>query len=115
MKGLKKMAQSLLIIEVFGADIMCASCVNAPSSIDTYEWLQAAIDRKYPNQPYTIRYIDIETSLDNPRDADYAARIQDDEFFYPLVLVNDEVVGEGYIQIKPVFTALEKFGFKAAD
>lgn len=108
------MEQNNPIIEVFGADIMCASCVNAPSSKDTYEWLQAAIDRKYPNQPFTIRYIDIEGTLNDTRDADYAARIQDDEFFYPLVLINDIVVGEGFVQIKPVFTELEKLGFVPA-
>ena len=51
--------------------------------------------------------------LTDERDQDYAERIQNDEFFYPLVLINDEVVGEGYIQIKPVFKALEKLGFVA--
>ena len=106
------MSQSQPIIEVFGANIICASCVNAPSSKDTYEWLQAAISRKYPEQPFTIRYIDIESSIDNERDQDYANRIHEDEFFYPLVLVNDEVVGEGYVQIKPVFAALEAAGFE---
>ena len=109
------MSQTKPIIEVYGADIMCASCVNAPSSKDTYEWLQAAIERKYPNQPFTIRYIDIEGPIDNERDQDYANRIHDDEFFYPLVLINDEVVGEGYVQIKPVFTALEHAGFIPAE
>ena len=109
------MSQSKPIIEVFGADIMCESCVNAPSSKDTYEWLQAAIERKYPEQPFTIRYIDIEGVIDNERDQDYANRIQEDEFFYPLVLVNEEVVGEGYVQIKPVFAALENAGFKAVE
>ena len=109
------MSQLKPIIEVYGADIMCASCVNAPSSKDTYEWLQAAIERKYPNQPFTIRYIDIESPIDNERDQDYANRIQEDEFFYPLVLVNDEIVGEGYVQIKPVFTALEKAGFISTE
>lgn len=62
------MSQSHPVIEVFGADIICASCVNAPSSKDTYEWLQAAISRKYPEQPFTIRYIDIEGVIDNERD-----------------------------------------------
>jgi len=100
-------------IEVYGADIQCASCVNAPSSKDTYEWLQAAISRKFPNQPFHIRYIDIEQPLTNQRDKQYAERILNDEFFYPLVLINDEVVGEGYIQIQPVFKALEKLGFVA--
>ncbi|KYG90457.1 YuzD family protein [Metasolibacillus sp. FSL H7-0170] len=105
------MTASKAVIEIYGADIICASCVNAPSSKDTYEWLQAAIDRKYPNQPFTIRYIDIEGDLGDKRDIDYANRIQEDEFFYPLVLINDEVVGEGYIQIKPVYAALEKLGY----
>ena len=98
------------VIEVFGADIMCASCVNAPSSKDTYEWLQAAISRKYPNQDFSIRYIDIEGAIENERDQDFTNRIQEDEFFYPLVLINDEVVGEGYVQIKPIFAALENAG-----
>ncbi|MBS7345031.1 MAG: YuzD family protein [Caryophanon sp.] len=98
-------------IEIYGADILCASCVNAPSSKDTYEWLDAAIRRKYPAHHFIIRYIDIENDVQTERDADYAARIQDDEFFYPLVLINDEVIGEGYIQLKPVFTKLEALGF----
>lgn len=103
------------IIEIYGTDIICASCVNAPSSKDTYEWLQAAIERKYPNQSFSIRYIDIEDVIDNERDAAYATRIQEDEFFYPLVLINDEVIGEGYIQLKPVFSALENVGFTPAE
>ena len=40
-------------------------------------------------------------------------QIQDDEFFYPLVIINDEMIGEGYIQLKPVFAALEKNGYIA--
>ncbi|ATP41567.1 disulfide oxidoreductase [Solibacillus sp. R5-41] len=103
------------VIEIYGTEIICASCVNAPSSKDTYEWLQAAIARKYPDQSFSIRYIDIEGAIDNDRDAEYANRIQEDEFFYPLVLINDEVVGEGYIQLKPVFSKLENLGFTPAD
>ncbi|RHW36809.1 DUF1462 family protein [Lysinibacillus yapensis] len=103
------------IIEVFGADVICASCVNAPSSKDTYEWLEAAIGRKYPNNPFTIRYVDIEGALENERDQEWAERIHNDEYFYPLVLINNEVIGEGYIQIKPVFAALENLGFVATS
>ena len=88
-KGRFFMFHTIPVIEIFGADIICASCVNAPSSKDTYEWLEAAIKRKYPNQPFTIRYIDIESQLTNEREQDYASRIQEDEFFYPLVLIND--------------------------
>ena len=51
------------MIEIYGTAVICASCVNAPSSKDTYEWLQATINRKYPDQAYDIRYIDIEGQL----------------------------------------------------
>ncbi|KGR75062.1 YuzD family protein [Ureibacillus sinduriensis] len=103
------------IIEVYGTEVICASCVNAPSSKDTYEWLQAAISRKYPKDSFSIRYIDIEQPLENEVDKEWAERIQNDEFFYPLVLINGNVVGEGYIQIQPIFSTLEKHGFSAAE
>lgn len=109
------MVNEKLRVEVFGADIICASCVNAPSSKDTYEWLQAAIGRKYPQAQIDYRYIDIENELENNRDREFAEKIQNDEFFYPLVLVNDEVVGEGYIQLKPVYAELEKAGLVAEE
>jgi len=103
------------IIEVYGAEVICASCVNAPSSKDTYEWLQAAISRKFPKNSFSIRYIDINQPLENDRDKEWAERILNDEFFYPLVLINNDVIGEGYIQIQPVFSTLEKLGFVAAE
>lgn len=106
------MNNTIPVIEVFGADIICASCVNAPSSKDTYEWLDAAIRRKYPHHPFTIRYVDINQPQENERDQDWSNRILEDEFFYPLVLINNEVIGEGFIQLKPIFEALEKLGFK---
>jgi len=109
------MENKTLSIEIFGADIVCASCVNAPTSKDTYEWLQAAIDRKYPNHPYIMTYIDIQQPIDNERQQAFANRIMDDEFFYPLVLIEGEVVGEGYIQLKPVFSELEKHGFVSLE
>ena len=98
-------------IEVYGTDVICASCVNAPSSIDTYEWLEAAISRKYKEQPFSITYIDIEKPQEEPHRQDFAKRILEDEFFYPLVLVEGEVVGEGYVQLRPVYKELEKHGF----
>ncbi|MBD8016316.1 YuzD family protein [Planococcus wigleyi] len=107
--------QKEISIEVYGTEVICASCVNAPSSIDTYEWLEAAISRKYKDQPFSITYIDIEKPIDLDHQKDYAQRILDDEFFYPLVLVEGEVVGEGYVQLKPVYRELEKHGFTEAN
>jgi disulfide oxidoreductase YuzD len=102
-------------VEIYGADIICASCVNAPSSKDTYEWLDAAIRRKYPEHPFSIEYIDIEKPIEDERKANIAQRVLDDEFFYPLVMIEGEVIGEGYIQLKPVFSELEKHGFKKIE
>lgn len=102
-------------IEVYGADTVCASCVNAPSSIDTFEWLQAAISRKYPQQPFSISYIDIEKPQRDDRKQEIIQQILDDEFFYPLVLIEGEVAGEGYIQLKPVYRELEKNGFTSEN
>ena len=34
---------------VYGADIVCASCVNAPTARNTYDWLQPLLKRKYPD------------------------------------------------------------------
>ena len=101
-------------VEVYGADVVCASCVNAPTSKDTFEWLDAAIQRKYPDHPFEIVYVDIESELPDDRQQSIAEMVKNDEYFYPLVLVNEEVVGEGYIQLKPVFSELEKHGFTAA-
>lgn len=107
------MATNKVKIEIYGAEIVCASCVNAPSSKDTYEWLQAAIDRKYPDQPYDIEYIDIYSAITDERQQEIAEQVQNDEFFYPLVMIEKEMIGEGYIQLKPVFKALEKHGYVA--
>ncbi|GEK34696.1 YuzD family protein [Kurthia sibirica] len=107
------MSEHAVIVEILGASIQCASCVNAPSSIDTYEWLEAAIGRKYPDQPFTITYINIEEPIVDARHMEWVEKINNDELFYPLVLVNNTVVGEGFIQLPPVYKALEQFGFQA--
>lgn len=101
-------------VEVYGAEVVCASCVNAPTSKDTYEWLSAAIQRKYPDHPFDIVYIDIESAIADERQRHLADQVKEDEYFYPLVIVNEEVIGEGYIQLKPIFNALEKHGFVPA-
>lgn len=107
------MSQSTVTIEVYGAEVICASCVNAPSSKDTYEWLEAAISRKYPEQAFTINYIDIDEELTETRQQEIAEKIRQDEYFYPLVMINNEMIGEGHIQLKPVFKALEAKGYHA--
>ena len=35
-------------VVVYGAEVVCASCVNAPSSENTYDWLKTLLPRKLP-------------------------------------------------------------------
>lgn len=109
------MPEQKVVVEILGASVQCASCVNAPSSIDTYEWLEAAISRKYPEYPFTISYIDIEKPIDDTRHLEWADKINADELFYPLVLINNVVAGEGFIQLPPIFKTLESFGFTTTN
>ena len=91
-------------VVVYGADVICASCVNAPSSRNTYEWLQSILERKYPDIQFEYTYIDIEKDTENLSDHDqqYIEQINEDELFYPLVTMKEEYVTDGYVQLKPI-------------
>lgn len=98
-------------IVVYGADVICASCVNAPSSKDTYEWLQAILGRKYNRIDFEFTYIDFMKQTENLTDHDqqFIERIKEDELFYPLVTINDELVADGYIQLKPITKFIDEY------
>lgn len=97
-------------VVVYGAEVVCASCVNAPSSENTYDWLQTLLPRKYPNIDFEYTYIDIEKDTENLSDHDmqFIERIQEDELFYPLVTMNDEYVTDGYVQLPPIKRFIEQ-------
>ena len=87
-------------VVVYGADV-CASCVNAPTSKNTYEWLKPLLERKYPNIHFEYTYIDFQKETENlSDDQQYIEQIENDELFYPLITMNDEYVADGYIQSK---------------
>lgn len=100
-------------IEVYGAEQICASCVNLPSSWDTYEWLDAALKRKYPGQPFSITYIDIYHPPEVEAYKEFAARMIEEEAFYPLVAIEGELIAEGNIPLKKVTAAMERHGYTA--
>ncbi|WP_421385516.1 YuzD family protein [Bacillus salacetis] len=100
-------------IIVYGAEKVCASCVNLPTSKETYEWLDAAIARKYPEQPFTIRYVDIFNPPDEEELQEFAARVIEEDMFYPVVSIYGKVVGEGNPKLKTVYSELEKYGYQA--
>lgn len=55
-------------VVVYGADVVCASCVNAPTSKNTYEWLKPLLERKYPNIHFEYTYIDFQKETENLSD-----------------------------------------------
>ena len=97
---------------VYGAEIICASCVNLPSSKETYEWLEAALKRKYPDQPFTITYVDIYDPPEDEEKKAFAAKVIEEDLFYPVVLVEGTIVGEGNPKLKAVYEEMEKYGYK---
>ena len=99
-----------ITITVYGADQICASCVGAPSSRDTYEWLQAAIARKYVADELRYEYIDINAPQENEQHKDFVERIFEENLFYPIVFVDDEMVAEGMPKLKHVYKELNERG-----
>lgn len=102
-----------MIITVYGAETPCPSCLHSPSSRETMEWLDAAIQRKFPNSGIEIRYIDIYQSV-TEEDKAFTEKILNDEYFYPLVVSNGQVIGEGDPKLKTIFSFIEQQGYKSA-
>lgn len=105
------MEQKKITIQVYGAEQICASCVNLPSSKDTCEWLEAALQRKFPDQPFSISYIDIHNPPSTEKERDFALKMIEEDLFYPLVLIEDEIVAEGNVRLKPIVDKMEQFGY----
>jgi disulfide oxidoreductase YuzD len=94
---------------VYGAETTCPSCVGMPSSTETFEWLKAAIDRKYEGHTISFVYVDIfhvEHEIEERQQ--FAARVIEEDLFYPVVLINDEIVGEGNPRLKNIYEEIEK-------
>lgn len=96
---------------VYGAEILCPSCVNLPSAKETYEWLEAALKRKYKEQHFKITYVDIHEPPNDPEKKEFAEKILEDEYFYPLVVIEGNVVGEGNPRLKRIYEEFDKYGY----
>ncbi|MFD1708652.1 YuzD family protein [Siminovitchia sediminis] len=99
-------------IRVYGAEQICASCVNLPSSKETYEWLKAAVSRKFPGQPFTIRYIDIFNPPEESEAKAFSERVVEEDLFYPVVTMDGEIIGEGNPKLKDVYKKMEEHGYR---
>ena len=98
-------------VQVYGTKVICASCVGMPSSTETFEWLQAAIGRKYEGQEnkFNFEYIDFQEEQEDEdkkhSQSEYGGRFN----LFPVVLVNGEIVGEGNPRLKDVYEEIEKY------
>ncbi|WP_026907001.1 YuzD family protein [Paucisalibacillus globulus] len=97
-----------ILITVYGAEQICASCVGAPGSKDTYEWIQAAISRKYESDRISYLYIDINQLQEEEKHKEFVERIAEEDLFYPIIFVNNDMVAEGIPRLKTIYKALEQ-------
>ncbi|WP_090775146.1 DUF1462 family protein [Shouchella lonarensis] len=88
-------------VTVYGANRPCPGCVQMPSSQETKTWLEAALWRKFPELPLVFRYVDID-SPSTDEDQMWAMKILNDEYIYPLVVLNGDVVAEGNPSLKVI-------------
>jgi disulfide oxidoreductase YuzD len=102
-------------VVLYGADTLCPSCVHLPSSKETFEWLEAAISRKFPDQAFKMTYVDIYQPPSDEEKEEFAKRVIEEDMFYPVVVIKDKVVGEGNPRLKTIFHELEKHGYKPAE
>lgn len=103
--------EEMVNVQVYGTKVICASCVGMPSSTETFEWLQAAIGRKYEGQEnkFNFEYIDFQEKQEDEDKKAFAERVVEEDLFYPVVLVNGEIVGEGNPRLKDVYEEIEKY------
>lgn len=102
-------------IIVYGAEVICPSCVNLPSSKETCGWLDAAVARKFPEQPFTVSYVDIYNPPEDEEKKAFAEKVIGEDMFYPVVLIEGEIVGEGNPKLKTIYKEMEKHGYRAAE
>lgn len=107
------MKQQEAEIIIYGAEQICASCVNLPSAKETFEWIEAAVKRKFIDQSFKISYVDIYNPPTNDKEKKkFAQRVIDEDLFYPVVVIGEKIVGEGNPKLKVIYEELEKYGYK---
>lgn len=109
-EGGRSMSSGNIKITIYGAEQLCASCVGAPGSKDTYEWLQAAIGRKYNTDGISYEYVDINQPQSDEKHQAFVERIIEEDLFWPIVFINEDLVAEGIPQLKTIYHSLDEKG-----
>jgi disulfide oxidoreductase YuzD len=98
---------------VYGSSVICASCVGAPSSKETEDWLRAAVGRKFANQPFEVEYVDIfDPEQVSPNVQALARKIVDEDYMYPVIVVDDEIIAEGNPRLKDIYKVMTDRGYE---
>lgn len=93
-----------IMVEVYGTEIVCASCANLPSSIETKEWLESLLLRKYPEKRFSFKHIDFLNPLTDDEDIlQFCKEMQEEDRIYPLVKINKKTVSEGQVLVKKLY------------
>lgn len=101
-------------IKVYGAEALCASCLNAPSSKDTASWLEAALKRVYAEDAIQVRYIDI-YQPGSDEEKQFSQRVIEEDLWYPVVVIQGNVITEGNPDLKVVYKKLDELGIPRAE
>ncbi|QPC47377.1 DUF1462 family protein [Mangrovibacillus cuniculi] len=97
----------MLTIKVYGSSEICPSCVQAPSSKDTFEWIQAALTRRYEGVQMDFQYIDIQKEPSTEVDKKMVEQIVEEDMFYPVICINGFVVAEGNASLPKIVERME--------
>ncbi|WP_416147086.1 DUF1462 family protein [Salipaludibacillus sp. HK11] len=97
----------LIEITVYGAKEKCVSCIHLPSALETKEWLEAAINRKFPAYSIEFIYCDIDSPITEEQES-FSNKILEDEYFYPLVVINGDVISEGNPRLPIIYKKIEE-------
>lgn len=104
---------SVIEILVYGAEEVCSSCVKLPSSKETASWLEAALLRKYGEQ-VKVRYVNI-FAPDKEEDQTFSQRVIEEDLWYPVVVIQDQIIAEGNPKLKALYQHIERLGVKPLE
>ncbi|SDZ35389.1 DUF1462 family protein [Thermoactinomyces sp. DSM 45892] len=101
---------SIVEVLVYGTKENCSSCVTLPSAVETASWLEAALLRKFGGQ-VKVRYIDI-CAPENEIDQVFSNRIIEENLWYPIVVIQGEILAEGNPKLRALYQYIEDLGVK---
>ena len=60
-----------------------------------------------------IKYVDIHNPPEDEFVKQFALKVIEEDMFYPIVLLEGNIIGEGNPRLKTIYSELEKYGYKA--